>query len=161
MEPTLGIDGVPGEAGPDGGHPLHAGPGRITGEGHAVHRPDRAAVDPVGDEAVLGEHLQHADLYGTPGAATRQDQGGDGPASLLLAAFLVPVVDRPAARLGLQPTGPGHRGPLQGEPHHQDQQHQRGHDEHREHHGERQVGGRDRHQAKGYRWDRATPAGAV
>ena len=50
---------------------------------------------------MLGEHLEHADLDGPPGAAAGQHQGGDRPRRPFV--LLVAVVDSsasPAARLG-------------------------------------------------------------
>ena len=68
-----------GEAPPDLGHALDALPGRIPGECGPVDGTDRRAVDAVGNEPVLGEDLEHADLDGAPGSAPGQHQGRAGP----------------------------------------------------------------------------------
>ncbi len=97
-------------------------PGRVAGERDAVDGAHRGAVDPVGDEAVLGQHLEHPDLDRPPGTSSAQHQGGDLTVALVL---VVPSSVSPplrCRRMIVHPPGPGHLGPLDDEPEDQHQQ---------------------------------------
>ena len=147
VQAPLGIDGVAGQTDPDLGHAFDPAAGRVTGEGHPVDGAHRGAVDPVGNESVFGQDLEHPDLDGAPGAATPENQRGH------LSGTLVVVLFR------RQPGRPGDRRPLQGEPDDEYQQDDGGYHEHGKDHGE----GGDR--SRRHQWERLPglplPAGSV
>ena len=156
METPLRVDVLPADPPPDPGHPLDPLAGRVGGEAHAVDGADRGAVDPVRDEAVLGQHLEHPDLDGSPGAPPGEHQGGHA----LVVVVLVPVgrgalgvVGGPGVGGSLvgQPLGPGATGLSDQEPEGQHDEHQRGEHEEAEHDGEGGARGRSLHRARGYR----------
>jgi hypothetical protein len=130
VQATLWIHGLPGESGPDLGHPLDAGPGRVAGEGHSIEGAHRSPVDPIRNEAVFGEHLQHPDLEGPPGPPSGHHQRGQ-----RARLRLVGVVD--IVLVFGQPLRSSSRGPLEGETEHQYQQDRGDHDEEAEDDGER------------------------
>ena len=149
VQPALGVNGVPREPGPDLRHALDSGPGRVGGEGHAVEGPYRGAVDAVGHEAVLGEHLQHPDLHGAAYPASGEHQRGEFAGLGVVVCVdvcVVVVLVNPC-----QPLRPAGRSLLEDEPDDQHQQDHRHHDEHAEHHGERGDGSVGRHRFRGYR----------
>ncbi len=77
-EPARGEDVGRGGVAPEGGHPLDAGWGGVTGEAGGVDGADRGPVDVVGRDAPGHQGLEHADLGRPPGPAAGEDEGGAG-----------------------------------------------------------------------------------
>ena len=157
MEPPLRVDVLAADPQPYLGHSLDALAGRFGGESDAVDGAYRRAVDPVGDEAVLGQHLEHSDLDRPPCAPATEHKGGHLLLLLLLLLFsgFFPVVREVVRRRGIplpgDPSGPGRRRLPDQEPEREDEEEDGGEGEKGEHDGER--GGRSRfgHRDRGYR----------
>jgi hypothetical protein len=141
VQPTLWVDVLPAEPQPDLGHALDALPGRVGGEPGTVDGADRCAVDAVGDEPVLGQDLEHADLDGAPRAPAGQDQGGHVLVGLVLVVLVgfgcsgVAGIGRSGGPSG-EPCRPGAACLADGEPQGEDDEGQRSHYEHGEDDGE-------------------------
>ena len=90
VQPPLAVDVLALQVGPDPRHPLDAFTGGVGGESDAVDGTHGRAVDPIGNEPVLCQHLEHPDLDRSPGASACEDQSGH----LLLVLLLVLVFVR-------------------------------------------------------------------
>ena len=146
VEAALRIDVLAAEPEPDLRHALHPGRRGVTGESDTVDRPYRGSIDPIGHEAVVGQHLEHPDLDRPTRAPAGQHQCGELGFGLLLGTFLRGKPSRP--RCG---------GSSHGEADDQHDQDQRDHDEQGEHDGEGRDGGVGPHRCRGYRAQRRPP----